>query len=193
MTELNLDVIVPKEVEDTIRLSVQATIDLSKLPDNVKRPIILALRRGHTTALSGKPVWYYSALAATYEFPIFQLGRTDRCIISYPRNQEDSWVESLVEDLKAMYKLTMTAEERQRASHGYGWWFRNWSYDSAVAGYKELVVTRPPQLTMESICTFMGVASLKELVPLDRRMAALLAVEQGQTVDISRFVRGVPK
>lgn len=192
MTNLNLDVIVPKECEDAIQLRVGASLNMAKLPPNVKRPIITALHRGHTTALSGKPVWYYSALAAAFDFPIFQLGRTDRCIISYPRNRDDDWVRSLVEDLKAMWKLTLTAQERERATYGYGW-FRNWSYDSAVAGYKELVVTRPPQLTMESICTFMGVASLQELVPLDRRMAALLAVEQGQVVDISRFVRGVPK
>lgn len=191
MTNLNLDVIVPKECEDAIKLHVRATLDLSKLPSNVKRPIVTALHRGHTTALTGKPVWYYNALAHVYDFPVFQLGRTDRCILSYERSRSDTWVENLKADLKTMWKLSLPEEQRQKSSYGY--WFNAWVHPGHNEHWMQMTITRPQTLTMESICRFMGVESLRELVPLDRRMAALLAVEQGQTIDVSRFVRGVPK
>lgn len=191
MTNMNLDVIIPKECEDSIRLQVRATLDLSKLPDKVKGPIVLALRRGHTSALTGKPVWYYNALAHVYDFPVFQLGRTDRCILSFERSRSDTWVENLKADLKTMWKLALPDEQRRNQYHDH--WFGAWVYPGHNEHWMQMTITRPQTLTMEAICRFMGVESLKELVPYDRRMAALLALEQGQTIDVSRFVRGVPK
>lgn len=175
-----------REVEDTLRTTIKAELDLSKLPDNVKRPVITALNRGYMNALSGKAAYHYSMLAVAFNFPVFQLGRTDRCVLSFERSRGQEWLDGLVADLKNMWKLTLSAEQKDSGYARYG--FHTYTSPGHNEHWTQLIVTRPQILTMDSICTLLGVGTIRDLVPLDRRMQALLALEQGQSIDISRHV-----
>jgi hypothetical protein len=177
---------VDRDAECTVRFRVQATMKLSGLPDNVKRTLLRALSQGYTSALSGTPVYYYNVLAHVFDFPVYSLGRTDRCILSYPSDKSDKWVEELKAWAKNMWQLTLPRETHENY---YRYGFHAWTYEGHNSNWKQMVVTRPRELKMEVICGYLGVDSVRELVPLPNRLRAILAVEQGDEIDVSGLIR----
>lgn len=175
-----------REVDETIKVYAKAELELSKLPDNVKGQLRLWLKRGNCSALGGKGAFYYQVLAAIYEFPVFQLGRTDRCVVSFPVEWSDERRDTLVKDMKLMWKLSLDSNRRNHPHIDH--WFRAWKHNTQVKGWSSMMVTRPKTLTFEGIATLLDLNDIREVVSKDARMWALSAVERGETVDVSRFI-----
>lgn len=189
MTALShmINVVVDKEIEAFTRFSVEATLDLGLIPDNVRKNVARYLTRGYCSALTGQPVAVYQALASAFDFPVFLLGRTDRCTLSLPRSVPDHERQELIDGLKAMYKLCIPAGHNHES---WRYWFRAWEGNGHNDKWTQLTISRPQSLTMESLCTFLKVPNIRTLVPLANTMAALYALEQKHVLKIAVSKRG---
>ena len=172
------EVTVPAWLQDTVRASCKVTMRTADIPRKIKMPLTTALRRGYTTALSGIPVYYYHVLSRVFDFPVFCVGRTDRCVISLPNSTPQEEQSRLITDIQTMWKLS-------RPDDHHTGWFRCYTSPGHSPHWMQLVVTRPQAMTIDTLVHMMGADRIDALVPLENRYRALSAVEQGEELDVS--------
>lgn len=182
-----VDIEVDKDISEMLLLRCAAELDLSRVPDRVKSQTITNLKRGWVSSMSGQAFTLYQILASKFDFPVFSVGRAERCLISYRMDQGDEYKMKIVADLKVMWKLANPGE----GSNNDDWRWRHSVYDQEGHNpeWRTITCYRPQILDMRALCHMMNVNNVFEIVPKDSVLNAIRALEAGERIDISPWMR----
>lgn len=174
---------VHKNIQRFTSVSTDATIDLSRLPDGVRSQTLTNLRRGSASALSGEAAMVYHLLASAYDIPVFSVGRSDQCILSFRMDTDGTIMRTkVVEDIEAMWRLAFASN----GPVGYRPYFRISERHGHRKGWVQIQSQRPAAMTLQSLLTMMGVETIWDVVPKDHCQKAMMAVERGDRIVINR-------
>jgi hypothetical protein len=182
-----IEIEVNRDVADILALRCGASLDLKGLPDNVKSQLITNLKRGWASSISGRAYTMYQVLATVFDFPVFSVGRAERCVISYRTDQGDDFKLRMIDNLKIMWKL---ANPQEGAGHD-DWRWRHSVYDQEGhrPEWRQVTCYRPQPLDIRALCHMMDVANIFAIVPKDNALRAIRSLETGETVDVTPWLR----
>lgn len=178
-----IEIKVDRDIDHVLELRAGAAIRLDKLEDGVRSQTLTNLRRGWASSLSGKAYSTFQILAAVFDFPVFCVGRSDTCLLSI---RQDTSIDNLATDLKNMWRMC-NPQQAERVE--YFWKYQLRPSEGHRPGWTQYTCPRPSTLNMQALCHLMHVSSPFDLVPKEHTIKAMMAIEQGQTIDISPYLR----
>lgn len=182
-----VDIEVAKDISDILRIRCGAEVDLSLLAENVKSQTITNLKRGWTSSISGKAFTVYQLLATKYDFPVYSVGRAERCIVSHRVADGEDRKQKILSDLQIMWKLANPESAREPIA--WRWRFHTYDEEGHRPEWRQLYCPRPQILDVRALCNTLEIDNLFQIVPKDNILAATRAVETGETIDISPWLR----
>lgn len=166
-------------LERYLKCEMKAVLDLSNVPENTKNQLLLNLRRGYCSSVTGVSYVLYRTLAHIFEFPVFSLGRGHSIIIAIPKRQDK---QKVLENLRAVWLLA-----RPETDNRQGFWHD--SFMSQRAGLKhdkwhEYWIPRVKTMDMGSVCGALGVNNLWQIIPKSRADLATSALLRGSKIEL---------
>lgn len=176
-----VDISVDGDVSEYVQVAAAATYDLSKINDAMKAQSRLNLKRGWCSAMSGKNYTLHQVMCAVFDFPFFSVGRADMCVISVgPGMNVDA--DEVLKQLRSMWSLA----GNQMNEHS--WRYHNSIRDGHAVGWQQVHAMRPKQLDIRGLCHILQVDAITSLIPRDRMLAALSALETGKVLELNKFL-----
>jgi hypothetical protein len=182
-----VDIEVASDISDILRIRCGAEVDLSLLPENVKSQTVTYLKRGWTSSISGRAFTIYQILATRFDFPVFSVGRAEKCIISYRVSEGEERKQKILSDLQVLWKLANP--EMTKDQNAWRWRFHTYDEEGHRPEWRQLYCTRPQILDVRAVCNTLEIDNLFQIVPKDSILAATRAIETGETIDISPWLR----
>jgi hypothetical protein len=179
-----IEINVTRDVAKIVELTAGANIRLASVEPGVKSQTLTNLRRGHTSSLSGEAFALYQVLASAFDFPVYAVGRSEQCLLSVNPGITPTR-EALIKDLRAMWKLANSDPNRRDNDY----WWNGHQVEGHRTGWTQITVPRPKQLTMQALCHMLQVDTIFEIVNKQNAMRAAVALEQGEVVNITPYLR----
>jgi hypothetical protein len=180
-----IEINVTRDVAKIVQMTAGANVLLANVEPGVKSQTLTNLRRGHTSSLSGEAFSLYQVLSCVFDFPVYAVGRAEMCMLSINEGITPS-KDALVKDLRAMWKLANP--DAHHRDYGDYWWNRQ-TVDGHRPGWVQMTVPRPKQLTMQALCHMLQVNSVFDIVNKQNTMRAAVALEQGEVINITPYLR----
>lgn len=182
-----VDIEVRSDVSELLTLRCAASLDLKLVADGLKSQTITNLKRGWASSLTGRAFTLYQVLATKFDIPVFSVGRAEKCVISYHRDRGDAYKLKIVNDLRIMWKLANPGEDQRHDD----WRWRHSVYDEEGhrPEWRQLTAYRPQILDIRALCHMMEVNNIFDVVPKENVLNAIRALETGESIDISPWLR----
>jgi hypothetical protein len=175
---------IARDIKDICRGRMSLELDLNLLSPGVKSQTLTNLRRGWISSLSGQAYTIYQVLAAKYDFPVFSVGRAERCILSLPVRDRDN-VEEINKQLRIMWQLANPDTPKEHVE----WRFRTYTEEGHNPNWVQCTATRPQQLDIRALCHMLNVDNIFQIVPKEHTLEAMRAIDQGALIDITGHMR----
>lgn len=170
---------VDAHLERYLKYEMKATLDLSIVPESTKNQLLLNLRRGYCSSVTGTSYVLYRILAHIFEFPVFSLGRGSSSIVAIPREQDK---QKILKNLQAIWLLARTEPEPGRS-----YWrdsFRAHHTKLVHGKWHEYWIPRVKTMDMGAVCGALEVDNLWQIIPKSQTDLATSALLRGATIEL---------
>lgn len=188
MLQINVD----RNIKEIADVSFEMRLHLSQVSSGVKSQVLTNLRRGWCSSLSGQAFTMYQILAETFNFPVFSVGRSERCLISLQSDcsPTDPRVLEITDKLKIMWKLAYGGSDKADA---HEWRFRTYIERGHAPGWVTINCTRPQVLDVRALCHMLDINNIFDVVPKERCLEAMRAIDSEQDLILKGFLNRTKK
>lgn len=173
-------------IADALELRTHATYHIGKLSTRLRANLMTNLRRGWCSTTSGLAYVAMQILCAKYDIPLYAVGRTDLCVISIPNTPKGQLLKVDIDDqLKALWMMT----HEKAVPSWWGW--RNHTGVGHNERWLQMQYMRPDKFDITGMANMLKVGSVLELIDKKNLLAAMGAVEQGLSLDITTMVNTI--